>query len=147
MAHYEYHSAIRNLVETSRSSHITLIERVCTELGQPEKIDAMIEKYIDDSVRIKKFKDKRHPKRPKSGYMLYCENRRQDVRNKNPDATFAEVIKKMASEWNNLEKTPEGVSEKEKFTQLAQDDKLRYKREVEAYESELYKSNVTSVSS
>ena len=144
MAHYEYNSSVRNLVETTRSCSINLIERVCTELGHADKIDSMIEKYIDDSVRVKKFKDKRHPKRPKSGYMLYCENRRQEVRNQNPNASFADVIKKMASEWNNLKDSPEGISQKEKYTQLALDDKLRYKREVEAYESEIYKSNVIS---
>tara|TARA_B100001093_G_scaffold344853_1_gene329583 strand:- start:181 stop:600 length:420 start_codon:yes stop_codon:yes gene_type:complete len=137
MAHYEYYSAIRNLVESARTSHINMIERVCTDLGQPDKAEEMISKYIDDSLRIKKFKDKRHPKRPKSGYMIYCERRRGDVKKHNPKATFAEIIKKMASEWNDLK-------DKTEYAALAEEDKGRYRRELEEYNAEIFKSNVVN---
>ena len=138
MAHYEYYSAIRTLVEASRSSHISLIERVCTEFGAPERSTELIGKYIDDSLRVKKFKDKRLPKRPKSGYMIYCEKRRSEVRESYPNASFAEVIKKMASEWNSLD-----ADSKSKYTTLAEEDKGRYADEMEKYKAELYKTNVT----
>ena len=138
MAHYEYYSNICTLVETNRNSHISLIKRVCAELGQPERAEEMERKYIDDSIRIKKFKDKNHPKRPKSGYMLYCEKNRKSVKDSLPeDAAFADIIKKMAKDWGKLSQT-----KKAEFTQLAEDDKVRYAREVEAYEATLFRQNV-----
>ena len=94
MAHYEYYSTMRNIMETSRASHIKLIERICDDFGAPERRDELVGKYIDDSIRIKKFKDKHHPKRPKSGYMLYCEQNRSSVKDSLPkDAKFADIIK------------------------------------------------------
>ena len=137
MAHYEYYSTVTNLVESTRTSHINIIERICADLGKPEKSEEMIGKYVDDSLRIKKFKDKRHPKRPKSGYMIYCEKRRSAVKSANPKASFADIIKKMASEWNSL-----GANDKTEYSNLAEKDKLRYKRELEDYNAEIYKSNV-----
>ena len=70
MAHQEYYLAMRNIMETSRSQSMKLIERVTYDLGAPERYEELCNKYIDDSIRIKKFKDKNHPKKPKSGYML-----------------------------------------------------------------------------
>tara|TARA_B100000614_G_scaffold170363_1_gene151672 strand:- start:5547 stop:5972 length:426 start_codon:yes stop_codon:yes gene_type:complete len=139
MAHYEYYSTVRNLVESTRTSHINMIERICADLGQPEKSEEMIGKYVDDSLRIKKFKDKRHPKRPKSGYMIYCEKRRPACKAANPKASFADIIKKMASEWNGL-----GEKAKSEYSNLAEKDKLRYKAELEEYNAEIYKSNVST---
>ena len=134
MAHFEYYSTVRNLVESTRTSHINIIERICADLGKPEKSEEMIGKYVDDSLRIKKFKDKRHPKRPKSGYMIYCEKRRKAVKSANPKASFADIIKKMASEWNAL-----GANDKTEYSNLAEKDKLRYKRELEDYNAEIDK--------
>ena len=46
-------------------------------------------------------------------------------------------IKKMAKDWGKL-----STNKKSEFTQLAEDDKVRYAREVEAYEATLFKANV-----
>lgn len=140
MAHYEYYSAMRNIMETSRSSQISLIERVCADLGAPERADELVEKYIDDSIRIKKFKDKNAPKKAKSGYMLYCEKNRVAAKKSLPkDAPFGDIIKKMASQWNALD-----TAGKEEYVQLAEDDKVRYARELEEYKADIYKSNVSA---
>jgi hypothetical protein len=74
--------------------------------------------------------------------MLYCEKRRSDVKKSMPEASFADIIKKMAKEWNEL-----GSDAKAEFTQLAEDDKGRYSRELDEYKAEIYKTNVTTVSS
>jgi hypothetical protein len=138
MAHREYYLACRSVMETIRSSHVKLIEHLCDELGAPDRRKEFELKFIDDSIRIKKFKDKNHPKRPKSGYMLYCEKYRSAVKDSLPeDASFSDIIKKMAKDWGKLSDT-----KKTEFTQLAEDDKLRYSREVEAYEATLFKLNV-----
>lgn len=142
MAHYEYYSAMRNILETSRSFNIGLIERVCTDLGAPERTEEFIAKYIDDSIRIKKFKDKNAPKKAKSGYMIYCEKHREEVKKNLPkdlpkEKVFATVIKTMAGNWNKLDDI-----KKQEYTNLAEDDKLRYAKELDEYQSELYKTNL-----
>ena len=109
------------------------------EEGFYNNIDKNFGKYVDDTLRFKKFKDKRHPKRPKSGYMIYCEKRRPACKAANPKASFADIIKKMASEWNAL-----GDKAKSEYSNLAEKDKLRYKSELEEYNAEIYKSNVSN---
>jgi len=140
MAHYEYYTAMRTIVESSRNSHVSLIKRVCSELGQPERTDEMVAKYIDDSIRVKKFKDPKAPRRPRSGYMLYCEKNRPSVKKSLPkNASFADIIKKMASNWGSLD------DEKKNFyNKLADEDKDRYNKEIEDYKAEIYSSNVTN---
>ena len=70
--------------------------------------------------------------------MLYCEKNRKSVKDSLPkDAAFADIIKKMAKDWGKLSQT-----KKAEFTQLAEDDKVRYAREVEAYEATLFRQNV-----
>ena len=70
--------------------------------------------------------------------MLYCEKNRQAVKDSLPkDASFSDIIKKMAKDWGKL-----STNKKSEFTQLAEDDKVRYAREVEAYEATLFKANV-----
>ena len=140
MAHQEYYLAMRNIMETSRSQSMKLIERVLDDCGAPERYEELCNKYIDDSIRIKKFKDKNHPKKPKSGYMLYCEKNRARVKGTLPkSATFSDIIKKMAGEWRGLSE-----SEKVKFNKLAEDDKTRYQQELDEYKSLIYSANVGS---
>ena len=45
----------------------------------------------------------------------------------------------MASEWNGL-----GEKAKSEYSNLAEKDKLRYKAELEEYNAEIYKSNVST---
>lgn len=136
MANYEYHNKMKTIVDDVRAMHVHLIERVCSELGAPDKIPEMVEKYVGDSIRIKKFKDKNHPKRPKSGYMIFCDQNRADVRKTLKDASFTETIKAVAQKWNAL-----SDEEKNKYLALAEEDRTRYTRELETYNSEIYKSN------
>ena len=140
MAHQEYYLAMRNIMETSRSQSMKLIERVTYDLGAPERYEELCNKYIDDSIRIKKFKDKNPPKKPNSGYMLYCEKNRARVKGSLPkSATFSDIIKKMAGEWRALSE-----EKKIEFNKLAEDDKSRYQQELDEYKSRIYSANVGS---
>tara|TARA_Y100000389_G_scaffold204602_1_gene258276 strand:+ start:2809 stop:3228 length:420 start_codon:yes stop_codon:yes gene_type:complete len=139
MAHFEYHNSMRMVMENMRSTHIQLIQNVCSELGHPERAEEIVNKYVDDSIRIKKFKDKAHPKKPKSGYMLYCDMNRASTKKKLGDGKFPEVIRKMAAEWNSLNEV-----EKKKYSDMADDDKVRYAQQLEEYNAGRFKSNVTN---
>ena len=93
--------------------------------GQPERAEEMERKYIDDSIRIKKFKDPSAPKRARSGYMLYCEKTRDTVRKSLPKtAQFADIIKKkMAKNWKALD-NKEKVSYNKLAVSLLNQEKL-----------------------
>ena len=61
------------------------------------------------------------PKQPLSGYVHFLNDRREDVRKESPDMSFAEISKKLASEWSHL-----GQEEKQKYVESANLDKKRY---------------------
>jgi len=69
------------------------------------------------------------PKQPLSGYVHFLNDRREDVRKESPDMSFAEISKKLASEWSQL-----GQEEKLKYAERADLDKERYSQEFLEYQ-------------
>lgn len=133
----EYHNYMQSMVETMHNSHVALIKNVCYELGTPERTDEMIARFIDDTVRIKKYRDKKHPKKPKSGYMIYGDENRDRIRKSLPkDTKFKEVVRKIADEWNKL-----SDDDKKPYQKKAELDKERYEDELNKYKSEIHQSN------
>lgn len=83
----------------------------------------------DDKPTNKKAKkDPNAPKRAKSAYMFYSNAIRDKMKEKNPDASFAELGKLIGSAWKAL-----GDEEKQKYERMATGDKQRYKNEMEDY--------------
>jgi structure-specific recognition protein 1 len=87
----------------------------------------------------KRQKEEGAPKRPMSSYMYFSQDKRNEVKSNNPDATFTELGKIIGNLWKKI--SPE---EKEKYEKKAREDKERYKREMEEFEK---KKKATSVSS
>ena len=52
--------------------------------------------------REKKLKDENAPKKPKSGYMIYCQNVRNEIKGENPDKKMIEISKILGSTWKEL---------------------------------------------
>ena len=50
----------------------------------------------------KRVKDPNAPKKPLSGYMLYCKQMRQQVTDENPELKSKEIVSKIASMWREL---------------------------------------------
>lgn len=76
--------------------------------------------------RTKKAK-KSGPKRPKSGYIFFCQEKRSEVREANPDMKATDITKELGMMWNEIKETDEASE----YIQLAKDDKIRYNEEVE----------------
>jgi len=94
-------------------------EKMPSDGGKRKKAD-------DDGKKAKKAKkDPNAPKRPPSGYLLYCNENREELQKAKPDLNFGQITSGLALEWNTL-----SDKKKEKYTQEAA--KLR-----EAYEEEL----------
>jgi len=82
------------------------------------------------------------PKQPLSGYVHFLNERREAVRASNPDITFSDLSKKLASEWSSL---PE--AEKIQYNELAKRDKDRYDKEFADYQNtDNYKNYLESQS-
>ncbi|KAL3288475.1 hypothetical protein HHI36_002918 [Cryptolaemus montrouzieri] len=83
----------------------------------------------------KKPKDSTAPRHPLTGYVRFLNDRREAVRSENPNLSFAEITKLLASEWSNLP-----VEKKQQYLDAAEQDRERYTREYNAYkQTEAYK--------
>ncbi len=69
------------------------------------------------------------PKQPLSGYVHFLNDRREDVRKECPDISFADISKKLAVEWSNLD-----ADTKQKYVVRAEQDKERYAKEFAEYQ-------------
>ncbi|CAI5707137.1 unnamed protein product [Peronospora farinosa] len=64
-------------------------------------------------------------KKPQSSYLLFCNEKRKQVMDKNPGIRIGEIQKIISVQWKELQ--PE---EKEIYVQLAAKDKARYQQEL-----------------
>ena len=133
MAHLAYYNRLASVTELFYDEGKDLIEKICIELNASDKIDVMIDRYLDNSVKLKPKKDRNQPKRPKTSYMFYCDESRSTVVKKNPTFKLGDVSKAMGKEWKKL-----SDKKKEKFVKLAEADKKRYEEEMEAYQNKLH---------
>ncbi|XP_034093053.1 transcription factor A, mitochondrial [Gymnodraco acuticeps] len=91
------------------------------------------------------------PKKPGNGYLRYIFQQRPDIIRHFPGIKPSEIIRKVAGQWRML--TPEQKKDKMKslvqdwmilslhqkqiYTQLAQDDKIRYNNEIRSWEQHM----------
>ena len=68
MSHLAYYNRLANVTEIFYDGGKDLIEKICIELNASDKIDEMIDRYLDNSVKLKPKKDRNQPKRPKTSY-------------------------------------------------------------------------------
>lgn len=78
----------------------------------------------------KKAKDPNAPKKAATSFFIFSNEMRPKLKAENPDLKFGEVGKKLGELFRAL--SPE---EKEKYEKLAQKDKARFKKEMDAYKS------------
>ena len=97
---------------------------------QAFKSDDMQSKIID-IIKVKttkKIKDPDAPKRPKSGYLFFCEEKRSEYKKANLNASATELTSILGKAWKSL--TDE---EKMPFLNKAQEAKLGYKNAMDLY--------------
>ncbi|XP_014477167.1 PREDICTED: high mobility group protein 20A [Dinoponera quadriceps] len=85
--------------------------------------------------RKKTLRDATAPKQPLTGYFRFLNDRREKVRNENPNLSFTEITKLLASEWSTLP-----PDQKQQYLDAAEQDKERYNREISDYkQTEAYR--------
>eukprot|EP00586_Coscinodiscus_wailesii_P004416 CAMPEP_0172483482 /NCGR_PEP_ID=MMETSP1066-20121228/10494_1 /TAXON_ID=671091 /ORGANISM="Coscinodiscus wailesii, Strain CCMP2513" /LENGTH=946 /DNA_ID=CAMNT_0013247383 /DNA_START=94 /DNA_END=2934 /DNA_ORIENTATION=- len=98
---------------------------------ESKEIKEKVSKIKDEdkgSAKKKKKKDPNEPKKNWSSYMFFTNDKRAEIKSKNPDASFGDIAKLMGAEFKKL--TDE---ERKKYEDMADQDKLRYKSEMKNY--------------
>lgn len=139
MAHLAYHNMTVSINDTLFSSHKELIEKVVKEMGGDKaKVDELVAKYLD-KTDLKAKKDPNKPKRPKSGFLLYCDDERAKLIEKEKKAlkkgekfSLGIVQKKLGEMWKKL---PE--PKKTKYLEQTEKEKEDYYDKITEYETSL----------
>ncbi|XP_067941749.1 high mobility group protein 20A-like [Watersipora subatra] len=76
----------------------------------------------------KVVRDENAPKQPQTGYVMFMNKRREDIKAKNANITFSELTKTIASEWSAMD-----LVEKKKYLDQAEEKKAKYVEELELY--------------
>jgi len=102
------------------------------ELGQVEKSNELVEKYLGTPLKIKAKKDPNKPKRAKSAYLFFCEATRPAIltkmRKKKTPVTLSEISKRLGGLWSTCTDIKKQV-----YNELSLKDKQRYEEEMESY--------------
>jgi hypothetical protein len=130
-----FHNNTVSMMSTWYDSQAQLVRMACLELGQPDKCDELIEKFLGKKMKIKIQKNPYLPKKPKSAYLFFCDSKRskliENAKKKHPEKKI--VIGDIAKELGNIWKTKTNETQKKKFEEQAAKDKERYVNEMSDY--------------
>ncbi|XP_059868811.1 uncharacterized protein [Delphinus delphis] len=70
------------------------------------------------------------PRAPRTGYVIFLNEQRSPLRARHPDLPFTEITKMLAAQWAQLPQ-----EKKQRYVYEAVEDKQRYIRELQAYQS------------
>ena len=134
MSSIDYYNSIKDINDMIYENGVRLIEKTCIELSERypdidvlECVDEIKEKLLDESfTKIKAKKDPNKPKRPLSGYTLFCNDIREDLKKTHPNLSFGEMNKTLGQKWKELE-------DKQKYIEKAQEERMKYEEEIEEY--------------
>lgn len=101
-------------------------------LPPPSYEEALSEDDVkNDVVEVKKIKiEKRNkPKKNINAFMFFCIERRPKIREENPDMNARDIMKILGDEWKEIKNTKMII----KYTNQANKDKERYKKEMDSY--------------
>ena len=129
MSNLAFHNDTIDLNTLWYNSHKNLIEKIAIELDHHDKIDELITKFIGTPHKFKKKKDPNLPKRARSSFIFFCNDRRLSITTKFPNLNMGSISKELAKIWNNYT-----LEDKEKYLQMHLNDKERYMEELEQYE-------------
>jgi len=114
-------------------------------LGQTEKTEEMVELLLGEKVKMKFKKDPNKPKKPKSGFLFFCDEHRPKMietqKKKNKKIVIGDIAKELGKKWKKL-----SDSQKAKYGEMNEKDKERYNKELEDYNTKIYQLSEHGVS-
>lgn len=127
--------------EMSPEQQSMYIVRVAREKVDYNNMVSLLKESLseDQLEKLNRANDPNVPPKPKSAYvyftMLYRPTVITEMQEKKEDTSLEHVSARLAGVWKTLDKKG-----KEKYEKLAEEDKVRYQKEWEMYESGTYKS-------
>ena len=92
------------------------------------------QKQIKNLLGKTKQKDPNAPKRGKSAYLFFCEDKRGEVKAAlGDDAKATDVTKQLGDRWNKLKNNKKHKAQMERYAEQAAADKKRYETEKASY--------------
>lgn len=79
---------------------------------------------------VKQKKPDNYPKAPLGSYIIFANDHRDDVKARNPTFKNTEIMKAIGELWSST-----SDSEKAKYKKKAEEDKVRFEKEMEAFKS------------
>ena len=112
------------------SVQIDLLKNVVKELElSDEKFNELRDKFVDESTsKMKVKKDKNAPKKPKTSYMFFCQEKRAEVQKKHPGKSMGDTSKILGEMWSKLSE-----KEKAKYVKMNEQAKEEYEEEMKEY--------------
>ena len=127
-----FHNNTVSLYDNWYESHASLLRSVCLELGKQDEIDAMMERFLGEKLKMKFKKNSNLPKKPKSAYFFFCDDVRpamlEKAKKKGKKVVIGDVAKELGTKWKSL-----SDKKKEKYVKLNKEDKVRYENEMVEY--------------
>jgi len=92
------------------------------------KVEIETQQAVTKKKKVKRMKDPNAPKRALSGFFWFSNEERPKVQAANPDFKVGDVAKELGRRWADCD-----PSTKQKFEQLAAQDRQRYEKEKQVY--------------
>ena len=134
MTSLPYYNNLVALNEHFYESHRNLLERVLIHLDMTDRIDEVVDTFLDNKFKLKAKKDPNKPTKNRSGYTFFSNDHRK-VLKKNSGGKklhFGTMNKQLGEAWGKL-----SDKKKKKYIDLAAKDLERYQGEMETYNSNL----------
>lgn len=122
--------------DKKRAKELTKYEKLASE--DKSRYDSEKTQYVppvnenDDGRKKRKKSDKSGPKRAKSAYLYFCDEKRGSVKSTDPDMKATEVTTRLGQLWKELKNDNKRAGELKKYEELAASDKARYDTEKES---------------
>ena len=130
-----FHNDTGSLNHLWFESHKRLLTSVCIDLGNVERIDEFVAKYLGDKLKIKTLKDPNRPKRAKTAYLFFCNAKRpaliEKMKKHGEKINVGVIQKKLGVLWNAMTD-----KKKEPYQKDSDKDKERYREQMEIYNNE-----------
>jgi hypothetical protein len=117
----------------------TILSEVLTQSLDEEDVETVMEALTEKRAAISKLlvsttrktkrkKDPNAPKRWKTSYILFCMDKREEVKAENPDMPAVKITAELGARWNAL-----SDKQKKPYVKLSAQDKSRYDDEMANY--------------
>ena len=138
MSHLAYYNSSVQINDIFYESHKSLIEKICKDLESENKVSELVKKYLD-KPDLKAKKDPNKPKKPKSSFLVFCDEERSKLIEKEKKGlkkgekfNLGAVQKKLGEMWSKLSK-----DKKSKYDLATEKAKEEYYDKLTDYESSI----------